>query len=161
MYSELEKIDILRHRVAISYEEAQESLQTFEGDLIKTLVYLEKGRKPVVSVREQVLGEIKGLLEAGKIRRVRVLQGGKVYLDIPVGVGAAGLLGMAFSTPLMVMGALVTAVAWTKDFRVEVTKQGGHRYTHQYRAIGEATCKRGDYFTQGLMDDLLAKDGFK
>lgn len=161
MYSELEKIDILRHRVVISYEEAQAILQQFEGDLINTLVYLEKHKPPVVSAKEQVLKEIKELLEAGKIRRIRVIRGNKVYVDIPVAVGVVGLMGAALSTPLMVMTALATAIGWTKDFHLLITGVDGKVQNHQYHPKETATCKRSEYFTQGLLEDLLAKEGLQ
>ncbi len=41
----LEQIDLLRKRANVSYEEAKEVLEKFDGDIIEALVYLEKNKK--------------------------------------------------------------------------------------------------------------------
>lgn len=44
LWSELEKIDVLRERMGIGYEEARAALNLAQGDLLKALDNLEKSR---------------------------------------------------------------------------------------------------------------------
>lgn len=40
----LEKIDMLRERVNVSYNEAKEVLEKFDGDIVEAIIYLEKDK---------------------------------------------------------------------------------------------------------------------
>lgn len=45
LWSELEKLDVLRERIGIGYEEAREALNFAQGDIMKALDNLEKVRR--------------------------------------------------------------------------------------------------------------------
>lgn len=44
LWTELEKMDVLRERMGIGYEEARKALNLAEGDVVKALDNLEKGQ---------------------------------------------------------------------------------------------------------------------
>ena len=49
MSMSLEKIDMLKERANISYKEAKEALEKFDGDLVEALIYLESNEKTTAS----------------------------------------------------------------------------------------------------------------
>lgn len=63
LWTELEKIDILRERMGVNYERAQSALEAAQGDLVKALAQVEKeqlqgadriGRRFFNSAKEQM-----------------------------------------------------------------------------------------------------------
>lgn len=57
---------------------------------------------------EQVVAKVKQLIHEGNIRRIRVKQGGKTYIEIPLTVGAIGILAAPVLAALGAFAALVT-----------------------------------------------------
>ena len=69
---------------------------------------------------DQVVGKIKQLIHEGNIRNVRILQGGKVILELPLSVGApAAALGIMFAPVLAAIGAFAALVT---ECTIEVEK---------------------------------------
>jgi hypothetical protein len=69
---------------------------------------------------EELLAKVKKLIHEGNIRRVRVIQGGRVILEIPLSVGApAAALGIMMAPVLAAIGALAALIT---ECTIEVEK---------------------------------------
>jgi translation elongation factor EF-Ts len=76
----LEQIDELRSRVNVTYEEAKRTLEKNEGDLIKSIIELEK-KKGKKSDKEEVKGFIDRLLQLRFSVKNKL---GNTMIDIPL-----------------------------------------------------------------------------
>ena len=108
----LEKIDILRDRMNVSYEEARRALDSANWDVIEALVKLEQDEKSLkeeFQVRgNELVEKIKDLVRKGNVTKIRVKQDDKVLLEIPV---TAGVVGALLAPQLAVIGAVATLVS--------------------------------------------------
>jgi hypothetical protein len=69
---------------------------------------------------DELVAKIKKLIHEGNIRRVRVIQGGKTILEIPLSVGApAAALGIMIAPVLAALGAFAALVT---ECTIEVEK---------------------------------------
>jgi hypothetical protein len=69
---------------------------------------------------DELVAKVKKLVHEGNIRRVRVIQGGRTILEIPLSVGApAAALGILLSPVLAAIGA---AAALITECTIEVEK---------------------------------------
>jgi hypothetical protein len=69
---------------------------------------------------EELVAKVKKLIHEGNIRRVRVLQGGRVILEIPLSVGApAAAIGILVAPVLAALGAFAALVT---ECTIEVEK---------------------------------------
>jgi hypothetical protein len=69
---------------------------------------------------EELLAKVKKLIHEGNIRRVRVIQGGRVIIEIPLTVGApAAALGIMMAPVLAAIGALAALIT---ECPIEVEK---------------------------------------
>jgi hypothetical protein len=69
---------------------------------------------------EELVSRVKKLIHEGNIRHVRILQGGKVILEIPLSVGApAAALGILVAPLLAALGAFAALVT---ECTIEVEK---------------------------------------
>jgi len=69
---------------------------------------------------EELVAKVKKLIHEGNIRRVRVIQGGRVLLEIPLSVGApAAALGIMMAPVLAALGAFAALVT---ECTIEVEK---------------------------------------
>ncbi|MEF9934276.1 MAG: DUF4342 domain-containing protein [Clostridium sp.] len=122
----LEKIDIIRQRFGVSYEEAKAALEENNNDLVETLIYMEKNKKGFSEVMSEksndLVDTIKEIIKQGNVNRIKVKRNGKVLVDIPVTAGvAAGALSVMY-LPLLAIGA-VTAIA--ADLKIEIERENG------------------------------------
>lgn len=123
----LEKIDIIRERTSVTYTQAKEALEACNGNVIDTLVYIEKNHKNIrdqfESNKDEFVNWIKELIEKGNVSRIRIKKDDKLIADIPVSAGIVGgvVAGIAWypSLVLMFLTAVVTKVT------VEITKNDG------------------------------------
>lgn len=127
MTSELEKIDILRARLGVGYKEAKEALDEAGGDIVQALVNFEdKGRNFAerMSARgQELVGQVKGLLHKGKDYRIKVKRGEKTVIEIPVTLGALGVVGILASSEIAALGALGTMAAMAKKYTIEFERR--------------------------------------
>jgi len=108
----LEKIDLIRQRIDVSYREAAEALDKAGGDVVEALITLEGRDRPWrerFNVQGQELVEkVKELIHEGNVSRVRIKHGDRVLLEIPVTVGVVGALLLPTLAALGVIAAMVT-----------------------------------------------------
>lgn len=136
----LEKIDLIRDRMDVSYKEAKEALEKAGGDLVEALVLLEeefkeaskteperikeRWRRRLQGKSEEALARLKTLVEKGTATRIRIRQGDKTVLEIPASIGLLGVIAMLMSTELAVIGAVGTVAAMFNRCTLEVVGLG-------------------------------------
>ena len=93
---DLEKLDTIRERLDVSYDEAKKALVEADGDVIEALASLEKRQRDIITMVAELVDEIGKLLESTPAKKVRLKLGRKVVAEIPVALTAAAgfLLGL-------------------------------------------------------------------
>jgi hypothetical protein len=89
---DLGKVDQVRERMGVSYEEACTALHAAGGDVLAAVTQLEqtKGPADLLTVGADLLDEVERLLRAGAIRKIRVRLGNRTLKEIPVSLTAVG-----------------------------------------------------------------------
>lgn len=126
----LEKIDILRERLGVSYNVAKNSLDTTNGNVIEALVMLEKEQENKKDIIHGLHNRISSILSKGNTTKVRIKKEGKTVAEIPATVGAVGLVTTLAYTPLAIMGALGSVTAMLNQYTLEVEKEDGEVTEH-------------------------------
>jgi hypothetical protein len=111
----LEKIDTIRQRMNVSYEEAQKALDLAGGDVVQALILLEKKSQKTHGWTERVqvqgnelVAKIKDLIREGNVRKVVVKQEDKTVFELPLTFGAIGALLAPQIAAIGAVAALVT-----------------------------------------------------
>ncbi len=69
---------------------------------------------------EELVSRVKKLIHEGNIRKIRILQGGKVILEVPLSIGApAAAIGIMVAPVLAALGAFAALVT---ECTIEVEK---------------------------------------
>ena len=104
MDSELEKIDTIRSRFKVGYEDARKALNAASGDVVKALAGMEKkhtGGVDILALGAEVADEVQKLTGGGPIRRLRVKYGNKLLTETPVVLTAAAALAVGIAAVLI------------------------------------------------------------
>ncbi|HOJ78821.1 MAG TPA: DUF4342 domain-containing protein [Bacillota bacterium] len=108
----LAKIDLVRERMNVSYEEAKMALEAAEWNVVDALVKLEqdaKSQKEEFFVKgSELVEKVKELVRQGNINKIKVKQDDKVLIEIPV---TAGVVGALLAPQLAIIGAVATLVS--------------------------------------------------
>ncbi|MCR1974403.1 DUF4342 domain-containing protein [Clostridium sporogenes] len=117
----LEQIDLLRKRANVSYEEAKEVLEKFDGDIIEALVYLEKNKKvnEDFCCESKFFNKIKMLIRKGNKTKVVVRKKEETVLKVPVNVI---ILCAALAFPVTIAATIIALV--TKH-TIRIEKKSG------------------------------------
>lgn len=131
MSSDLEKIDIIRARTGVGYNEARQALEDAGGDVVQALINLEEKNehfcKRMKGSREDVMGRMKELWNRGQETKIKVKKGERTVFEVPATVGALGLIGAAVSSEVALLGVLGGAAAMVKNYRLEIDKGTGDK----------------------------------
>lgn len=126
---DLEKIDIIRERLGVTYKEAQEALQEADGDVVKALINLEEPNKKWEDQLEEkgqkLIEYIKGIIKKGNVTKVRIKKKDKVVWEISATVGALGVGGILLSPILTIIGVVGTVAALVNDYTLEIVRSNG------------------------------------
>jgi hypothetical protein len=126
--SELEKIDLIRARLEVSYKEAREALEQEGGDVVQALVNLEeRGRdlgERFQARGQEMVGQVRGILQKGQSYRIKVKKGDQTVYEFPATIGALGLIGALASSEIAVLGALGTVAAMANKYTLEFERRG-------------------------------------
>lgn len=125
----LEKIDIIRKRFGVSYAEAKDVLEACNGDVVESLICLEKSKK---NVKEEVFNSLQdfmkwlgSIIKKGNVSRIKIKKDDKNIVDIPVNAGlAAGVLAIIYPALIAVIGIGAVA-AYVTNLTIEITKSDG------------------------------------
>lgn len=132
----LEKVDEIRKRTGVSYEKAKHALEVCEGDVLESLIYIEKfenkqetsdvfeenqdNKKPM-SI-DELKDWFKEVIEKGNVTRIKIKKDDTELIDIPVTAGiAAGVIGIII--PPILAAAFIAAIA--TQITIEITKEDG------------------------------------
>ncbi len=128
MASDLEKIDIIRARTGVSYNEAKQALDDAGGDVVQAIINMEEGNShccgKMRGTREEMFKRVKGLWNQGQETKIKVKKDDRTVFEVPATVGALGLVGVAVSSELALLGALGGVVAMTRKYSLEIDKDG-------------------------------------
>lgn len=109
MEDELEKLDAIRNRLGVSYEEAERALRESSGDVVSALARLDKGKpsKPdFLGMAAEVASEVKELIGSGEIKRVRIKLGDRIVREVPVALTALGAVAVAAVAVILTKAAI-------------------------------------------------------
>lgn len=128
--TELEKIDVLRERLGLNYQEAKEALDAAKGDLIEALISMEQKKSTtwenkLTDQGEAIIAKIKNIIQQGNVTKVKVKKDDETVLEIPATVGALGLVGILASTPLTLVAGIGTVAAMMNQYKLEIIKDDG------------------------------------
>ncbi|AZO95025.1 DUF4342 domain-containing protein [Iocasia frigidifontis] len=122
----LEKIDLIRQRIDVSYEKAYQALQETDGNVVEALIKLEKegdGQKKfnldtdLFHVKGQdLINKIKNIIKEGNVNKVIVKNDEKTLVEIPVTAGVVSLVLFPYLT------LLAGATAMYKDYTLEIER---------------------------------------
>ena len=113
----LEKLDLIKERIGVSYTEADAALERAGGDVVKAIIDLEQGtsRKSTGHREEmwvrgnELVDKVKDLIKKGNVSRVIVKnEDGNTIVEIPVTVGVVGTVFAPYLAILGGVAALVT-----------------------------------------------------
>ncbi|NLC76783.1 MAG: DUF4342 domain-containing protein [Clostridia bacterium] len=119
---ELQKIDLIRERMDVTYEEAREALNQAGGDVVAALIRLEqeKGSWHCILKGERIWSGFKGLLHRTNQTKVIIKRNGETLLSLPVSLSIAGLAAIMASEELTVMAGIGTAAAILNGCHLEL-----------------------------------------
>lgn len=172
MENELKKIDILKERANVTYEEAREALEACDGNLVEALVKLEKEdrikpqrpkqerserrerkerkERPQQEERyERRENRREEMREAGEklsSHRFILHKGEKVFLDLPTWVA---LLLIIFTVPFSLFALLLAIIA---GFQMQIRSYTGKEYSVD-QPIREVAQQVKDEFEKDNEDD--------
>ncbi len=111
---DLGKVDQVRERMGVSFEEARSALDASGGDVVAAITHLEqtKGPADLLTVGADLLDEVERLLRAGAIKKIRVRLGNRTLKEIPVSLTAVGAV---------LIGVLAVLVS---RFVIELEREG-------------------------------------
>lgn len=132
----LEKVDQVKARTGVSYAEAKKALENCGGNVLETIIYLEKNEEiniNYINNEEMKSGDateninefkewLRELIQKGNVSRIKIKKDNKVLVDIPVNAGIAATVIAIIIPPILAFG-VIAAVA-TK-ITIEITKEDG------------------------------------
>ncbi|MEG1257031.1 DUF4342 domain-containing protein [Clostridium sp.] len=124
----LKKIEMLRDRANLSYEEAQEILEKFNGDIIEALIYCERQKQNNNKNFNEKISEsefvnyIKSLIKSGNVSRIIIRTDENTLVNIPVNAGIVVGIVLLLQPVLIVLGA---ATAVFTDLEIDIIKEDG------------------------------------
>ena len=127
MDDQLNKIDIIRERMDVSYSQAKEALDNANGDLVQALIkveeYLSRGwNDKLLEKGDELVGQIKTYISKGNGIKVRVKQGDRIVAEFPATVGVLGILASLASAELAVFAGVGVVAAAANRFTLEIDK---------------------------------------
>lgn len=135
----LEKIDIIRERLGVSYKEAKDALDQTEGDVVQALINLEQHNKrwddKMDDAGKKISEYIRDIIKKGNVTKVRLKKGDKVIFEISATIGALGVGGALLSTPLAIIGVVGTVAALIKNYKLEIVRPDGNVEEHDLKFL--------------------------
>lgn len=125
LWTELEKIDILRERMGLSYDEARVALQEAQGDVIKALANKENEMDfEVKGAGGQLWDGLKDQMSRLSQTQVKLKRRDKTVFSVSAPVGIAMAYTMWRRPGLRMLGLLGAAGAAMKHYELEVDSIG-------------------------------------
>ncbi len=123
----LEQIDLLRKRGNISYKEAKEALEKFDGDMVEALAYLEEEDKlkpEKKCLKESTLfTKLKSLISKGNKIKFILSKNNKIILNVPLTIA---LFITLISMPFVIAGLILATLT---NCKIKFEKDNGEECT--------------------------------
>lgn len=138
MDDELEKIDLLRERFAVSYEEAKKILEEVKGDVVEALIRLEnRRRRPSLDQLGQekvqnALNWLRDVIEKGRVTKIRLKKDDQTIVEIPASVGAVGVIAILASPLVAVLSGIGAVSALINRYTLEIERPTGETEEHRF-----------------------------
>jgi len=113
----LEKVELVRDRTGVLYEEARDYLEANDWDVVEAIIAIEKDKKNeayetelnTMKVKGQdLLKRIKELIKQGNVARIIVKKDGEKVISIPVN---GGIILALFFPYFVALSAVIVLVA--------------------------------------------------
>ncbi len=118
----LRKVDEVVKRTNCSFEEAKDALDKHDGDVVDAIISIEKSKNSSVHIKnkgEEVVNEIKKIIEKGNVTKLTIKRKGEVILNLPITAGAVGMIVAPFLSLAGLTAALLT------ECTIEILKDNG------------------------------------
>lgn len=111
----LEQIDLLRKRANVSYTEAKETLEKFDGDMVEALAYLDSQKKlrggKECFRNSEFVNQGKSILDKGNSIRFIISRKERNIINIPLTIA---LIGAFFFLPFFAGLVILSLIAGCK-----------------------------------------------
>ncbi|MDA8229328.1 MAG: DUF4342 domain-containing protein [Desulfitobacterium hafniense] len=142
LWTELEKIDVLRERMGLTYEQAREALNFAGGDVIKALANLEKSKTHLGDELKHkgsdILHSVKENMEKLGQTQINFKRHNKTVFSISAPLGVAVAYTMWQRPGLRLLGLIGAASAALKNYEVEFDTVAGHNPIYKNNPSGTA-----------------------
>jgi len=141
----LEMVDEIISRTNVSYKVAKEALEMNDGDVLKTLVYLEEKTKFKSSKKmngTEIVEKLKALVNSGMVSQILIERNGKVIVDIPIMAGAISAIIFTVPTVAGIIAAIATGC------EIKIVKEDGDQIN-----VNEITQEKFDEFMSKVNKD--------
>lgn len=118
----LDKIDQVRERTGLSYEQANKLLEENDCDVIKALIAAESinnSEEKMTTKGDELLKRLKDLVREGNVTKIVVKKNDEIIMNIPVNAGAIGIILSPY------LGAIGLTAAIISKCEIEVVKEDG------------------------------------
>lgn len=122
VWTELEKVDVLRERMEVTYEKARLALEATQGDLVKALAELEKEKeqKELDGLGNRVMDNLKGQVKRLNQTQLHLKHGDKTVLSMSAPLGIAMAYTIWKRPTLRMLGLLGAATAAINHYELEM-----------------------------------------
>ncbi len=122
MDKKMDIIDEIVKRTDATYGEAKEAYEKADEDLLNAIIYLEEKSSKKSFSDDDVIEELKKLVNEVNATKVIVTKGEETVLNLPVTAGAIGLI----LAPLLSIGGLT--VAMLSKYEITIISKEGKKY---------------------------------
>jgi len=122
MDKKMDIIDEIVKRTDATYSEAKEAYEKADEDLLNAIIYLEEKNGKKSFSDDDVIEELKKLVNEVNATKVIVSKGEETILNLPVTAGAIGLI----LAPLLSIGGLT--VAMLSKYEIIIISKEGKKY---------------------------------
>ena len=131
LWTQLEKVDVLRERMGIGYAEAMQALEAAGGDVVKALANLENGQSngqgnsaDVWRHRgKRLLEGLQDKMEDWNRTRINLKHQDRTFISVSAPLGAALAYAVWRRPALRTLGLLGVVGALAGDYSLEIEKQ--------------------------------------
>ncbi len=128
--NELEKIEVIRERMGVSYREAKEALDQSGGDVVQALIWLEgkpdnRWSEKLIDRGGEAVEQLKTYINKGNRTRVKLKRGDKTIAEFPATAGVIGIVAALASTPIAIAAGIGAAAAVANKVYLEIEKSDG------------------------------------
>lgn len=111
----LEKIELVKDRTGVSYKEAKAALEAADGSVVDAIINIEESMDYINSTggndtakENAILRAIKETISKGNMSRIIVRKGNNILLNLPLTVGAVGVV----VAPMAVIYGIIAAAGF-------------------------------------------------